>query len=103
MRHLDHGTQRAILVLHRSASPAALAAAGARLGAVDAPALVVWGERDPWLPCALAGDLAAALGGDTEIVRVEDAGHWPWLDDPGAIGCVTAFLDGYGHRGSRKS
>ena len=41
----DHGTQRAILKLYRSAPPDVLAAAGERLGELAAPALVVWGER----------------------------------------------------------
>jgi pimeloyl-ACP methyl ester carboxylesterase len=96
MRHFDHGTQRAILRLYRSASPAVLAAAGADLGTVGAPALVVWGDRDPYLQAAsLAEDLAAALGCDTEVLHFPDAGHWPWLDDPAAISGVTDFLDGY--------
>jgi pimeloyl-ACP methyl ester carboxylesterase len=96
MRHFDHGTQRAILRLYRSASPAALAAAGADLGTVGAPALVVWGDRDPYLQAAsLAEDLAAALGCATEVLHFPDAGHWPWLDDPAAISGVTDFLDGY--------
>ena len=45
----DQGTQRAILRLHRSIDPAGLAAAGADLEQLWMPALVVWGERDPWL------------------------------------------------------
>ena len=92
LRHFDHGTQRAILRLYRSASPEALAAAGAGLGAVDAPALVVWGERDPYLPSELAGRLAAALGGPAEVVTVPGAGHWPWLDDPAVVDRVCGFL-----------
>jgi pimeloyl-ACP methyl ester carboxylesterase len=95
MRHFDHGTQRAILRLYRSASPAALAAAGADLDRVGAPALVVWGDRDPYLPAALADELAAALGSHAEVLHFPDAGHWAWLDDPAAISCVTDFLDGY--------
>ncbi len=95
MRHFDHGTQRAILRLYRSASPPALAAAGADLGAVGAPALVLWGDRDPYLPARLADELAAALGGHTEVVHIPGAGHWPWLENPSAISGVTGFLDGY--------
>jgi pimeloyl-ACP methyl ester carboxylesterase len=94
LAHLDHGTQRAILRLHRSASPAALAAAGLGLDSVETPALVLWGEQDPWLPPHLADALADALGGETEVVRLAGAGHWPWLDDDRAIGCVTEFLEG---------
>ena len=94
-RYLDAGTKRAILRLYRSASPAALAAAGVDLGTVGAPALVVWGDRDPYLPAVLADDLAAALGSHAEVLHFPDAGHWAWLDDPAAISGVTGFLDGY--------
>ncbi len=92
LRHFDHGTQRATLRLYRSAAPEALAAAGAGLGAVNAPALIVWGERDPYLPSELAGRLAAALGGPAEAVTVPGAGHWPWLDDPAVVDRVCGFL-----------
>ena len=66
-RHWDHGTQRAILKLYRSAPPAVLAAAGERLGEVKAPALVLWGEDDPYLPPPFAHALAERLGGPAEV------------------------------------
>ena len=46
----DHGTQRAILKLYRSAPPEVLARAGERLGDIRAPALILWPEDDPYLP-----------------------------------------------------
>jgi pimeloyl-ACP methyl ester carboxylesterase len=92
MAHLDVGTQRAILRLCRSAPPAALAAAGARLGDVRSPALVVWGERDPYIDPAFAGRYAEALGGPAEVLRLPDAGHWPWIDRPDLVDTVAAFL-----------
>jgi pimeloyl-ACP methyl ester carboxylesterase len=91
MEHFDHGTQRAILKLYRSAPPAALAAAGAQLARVGAPALVVWGERDPFLPARFADALAAALP-DARAERLAGAGHWPWLDRPEAVELVGGFL-----------
>lgn len=89
-KHFDHGTQRAILRLYRSAPEAALAGAGADLGHIGAPALVVWGERDPYLPPRFAHDYAAALGGEAYVV--DGAGHWPWLEDPRIVDRVAAFL-----------
>lgn len=89
--HFDQGTQRAILKLHRSASPDALAAAGSRLAQVRAPALVLWGDRDPQLPARFADELAAALG-DARARHVADASHWPWIDQPWVLDEVTAFL-----------
>jgi pimeloyl-ACP methyl ester carboxylesterase len=92
-RHFDHGTQRAILRLYRSAPSAVLAAEGARLGDVTCPALVLWGERDPYVPAAWARAYAEALGGRPEVELVPDAGHWPWIDRPELVASVTAFLD----------
>jgi pimeloyl-ACP methyl ester carboxylesterase len=75
LRHFDHGTQRAILKLYRSARENV-----APLHEVTAPALVVWGERDPYLGPQWAERIAGALGGETRVQTVPGAGHWPWLD-----------------------
>jgi pimeloyl-ACP methyl ester carboxylesterase len=90
----DHGTQRAILKLYRSAPPVRLAAAGARLRELTAPALVVWGEQDEYIPASFAEAYARALGGDARVEVVEGAGHWPWIERPGVIDTVTGFLLG---------
>lgn len=91
--HFDHGTQRAILRLYRSADPATLAAAGERLGDLDAPALVMWGERDPFIPREFAQRYADALGGPTTVQIVTSAGHWLWLDRPEVVGDAVRFLE----------
>lgn len=88
---LDQGTQRAILRLYRSASEADLGAAGRTLHRVRAPALVIWGERDPWLPAAFAERYGAALPQAT-ILRRAEAGHWPWREDPTIVDRVAEFL-----------
>jgi pimeloyl-ACP methyl ester carboxylesterase len=88
----DHGTQRAILKLYRSANPDVLAAAGAGLGALTAPALVVWGEHEEYIPVQFAEDYANALGGDARVEIVSGAGHWPWVDRPELVDSVTRFL-----------
>jgi pimeloyl-ACP methyl ester carboxylesterase len=90
--HLDQGTQRAILRLYRWADPERLAAAGADLGAITAPALIVWGERDPYLPPSFAGAYAAALGGPTSVQTLPGVGHWPWIERPDVIDRVAEFL-----------
>lgn len=77
----DLGTERATLALLRSATPELLAQAGARLGAIDAPALVLWGEHDPYIPQRFGAGYAAKLG-DATLEVVENAGHWPWIDRP---------------------
>jgi pimeloyl-ACP methyl ester carboxylesterase len=93
LAHFDHGTQRAILRLYRSAPSVALARAGRELGRIQAPALVVWGARDPYIPARFAGEYAQALA-HAELLELPDAGHWCWLDRPDAIARVVGFLDG---------
>ncbi|HEV7461043.1 MAG TPA: alpha/beta hydrolase [Solirubrobacteraceae bacterium] len=89
--HFDQGTQRAILRLYRSAPSDVLARAGERLGEITAPALVLWGDRDPYIPARFADETAAALGSAT-VRHVDDANHWPWLDRPDVVDIVAEFL-----------
>jgi pimeloyl-ACP methyl ester carboxylesterase len=92
--HFDHGTQRAILKLYRSSPADVLAAAGAGLGSLRSPALVVYGGRDPFLPSELAQRYADALGGPATARVIEDAGHWTWLDEPVLIDQIAGFVTG---------
>jgi pimeloyl-ACP methyl ester carboxylesterase len=91
----DQGTQRAILKLHRSVDGPGLAQAGAGLGELRQPALVIWGERDPWLAPSFADAYAARLPNAT-LLRIPDAGHWPWLDQPALLDQLQAFVTGPG-------
>ena len=91
-RGMDFATQRSILHLYRSVRSGTLAAAGARLREIDAPALVVWGELDPYIPARAATQYAHALGGAVELELLPDAGHWPWLDRPDVIDRVVGFV-----------
>ena len=79
------------LALYRSADPERLAAAGERLGRLDCPALVVWGAQDPYLPLGFGRAYAERLP-DAELVELDGAGHWPWLDRPELIDRVRRFL-----------
>jgi pimeloyl-ACP methyl ester carboxylesterase len=91
LAHFDQGTQRAILRLYRSSPSDVLASAGERLSRLEMPALVVWGTRDPYIPTRFATEYARALP-NSELVELEDAGHWWWLDRPDAIERVAEFL-----------
>ena len=86
----DQGTQRALLRLHRSVDEGSLAAAGSGLDTLNRPALVVWGEADPWIPPSFADAYARRLPSAT-VARVPDAGHWPWLDAPQLSERLAAF------------
>ena len=89
----DVGSQRALLGLLRTATPESLAEAGAGPGRIDAPALVLWGAQDPWIPARFGAGYAATLG-DATLEVVEDAGHWPWLDRPELGARIISHLSG---------
>ena len=91
LAHFDQGTQRAILRLYRSSPSDVLATAGERPAGAEMPALVVWGERDPYIPARFAPRVRARAP-DAELLELADAGHWPWLDRPDAIERVVEFL-----------
>jgi pimeloyl-ACP methyl ester carboxylesterase len=90
--HWDRGTQRAVLTLYRDADPDRLAATGKDLGKLTCPALVLWGDRDPYLPTKFAHDYARAFP-NAEVEIVEGAGHWPWIDDTSVIDRVLNFVE----------
>jgi pimeloyl-ACP methyl ester carboxylesterase len=87
----DQGTQRAILRLFRATGEAELAAAGTGLEQLGMPALVLWGEQDPWLPREVADAYGRRLPHAT-VERIEAAGHWPWLDDSTVADRIAEFV-----------
>jgi pimeloyl-ACP methyl ester carboxylesterase len=91
-QRMDQGTQRAILRLYRSAPEDALARAGEQLGRITCPALVLWGEHDPYIPPRFAQAYADALPNATARV-VPGAGHWPWLQDGELVRILSSFLE----------
>jgi pimeloyl-ACP methyl ester carboxylesterase len=91
-RHWDRGTKRAVLQLYRDADPDRLAAAGKDLGKLACLALVLWGDRDLYLPARFAEAYAQVLP-NAELEIVAGAGHWPWIDDPTIIDRVLSFIE----------
>jgi pimeloyl-ACP methyl ester carboxylesterase len=87
----DQGTQRAVLRLHRSAPEGRLAEAGAGLGRLSVPSMVIWGEHDPWFPAPLADQYGERLTG-ARVIRVPDAGHWPWLEQEAVAEWIAEFV-----------
>jgi len=59
------------------------------LGTLDMPALVLWGENDPFAPVAGAHRFAGELP-DAELVVVPEVGHFVFDDAPQA--CADAVL-----------
>jgi pimeloyl-ACP methyl ester carboxylesterase len=87
----DQGTQRAILRLLRSASPAALAAGRAAPEQMRCPALVLTGTQDRWSPPSWADALAQRLPAAT-LELVDGAGHWPWREQPQVAERIVRWL-----------
>jgi pimeloyl-ACP methyl ester carboxylesterase len=93
--HFDEGTRRAILRLYRSSPPAVLERAGEGLARLDVPALVVWGAQDPYIPLRFGREYARRLP-RAQLIELDQAGHWWWLEQPQAIERVAEFLNGGG-------
>lgn len=56
----------------------------ARLGEVDIPVRILWGEEDEWIPVEVADRLAALIPGAT-VRRIPEAGHLAQFDAPVAL------------------
>ncbi len=91
--HFDEGTQRAILELYRTSPETRLTELGNQLGLINCPALIIWGDQDPYIDARFADAYAAALGGPSEVIHLDDAGHWPWFDRPDLIERVATFFN----------
>lgn len=78
--------QLAVLRLYRATDEVAdsLVHLQERLRALDPPALVIWGARDPYLPVRYA-QVQRETFPRAEIVVLPDSGHWPMIDHPVAV------------------
>ena len=91
---MDARTSRAILRLYRATDdPSAIGRRHAdALRPLDRPALVVWGAHDPYLPVAMAARQREVFP-SAELAVLQDSGHWPFADNPDAVGrLVEPFL-----------
>ena len=88
----DDTRRRGQLEFYRSMDFEKLAPYEGRLAELDVPALLVWGEEDPFAPVAGAHRFEGELPG-AELVLLEGAGHFVWEDEPArAAEAVSAFL-----------
>jgi pimeloyl-ACP methyl ester carboxylesterase len=64
-----------------------------RLHRVAAPTLIVWGQGDRVVPPVYAAEWQRRIPGSRLVIR-QDAGHLPHVEEPEALGQLTAsFLD----------
>ena len=52
------------------------------IGESELPVRIIWGKEDKWVPCERAYKLKELIGGKSEVVLVEEAGHLIQLDQP---------------------
>ncbi|HLK99220.1 MAG TPA: alpha/beta hydrolase [Myxococcaceae bacterium] len=65
-----------------------------RLGEVRQPTLILWGEKDRWVPVRYAHDFDQAIS-DSRLVLYPDLGHVPIEEDPARTAAeVRRFLEG---------
>ena len=56
-----------------------------RLGLIEVPTLILWGERDALLPPSYPAKFARRINGAARAQTVPDAGHLAYLDQPDAV------------------
>lgn len=94
MSYADWPHKRAVLKLYRASRDLGslqerLLPAGSQF---DTPACVIWGEGDVYLPVKYAR-LQRDVFKNSEVHVLPGLGHWPFIDDPAAVGDVlTEFL-----------
>lgn len=67
---------------------------GTCLGAIRAPTLLLWGEKDVETPIADGRKMEQLING-SRLIAVSNAGHFSYLDSPAFVNAVVrAFLDG---------
>jgi pimeloyl-ACP methyl ester carboxylesterase len=65
----------------------------ARMGAIKAPTLVVWGDRDRLVNVTRAARTARAIPG-ARLLVIRDVGHVAQMEQPGTVArAVLALLD----------
>lgn len=60
-----------------------------RLPLIEAPTLILWGERDALLPSSYARRMAERINGTTRVELVGNAGHLAYLDEPDRVAAST--------------
>lgn len=57
---------------------------GDRWKQLNVPTTLIWGEKDGWCPPEV-GEAVAATNPQLRVVRIADAGHAPWFDEPDRV------------------
>lgn len=78
----DARTRKAVLELYRATDPGSAGESFASyVASRDIPALVIWGERDAYLPSSFAARQRDAFP-SADVHVLPASGHWPFVDSP---------------------
>jgi pimeloyl-ACP methyl ester carboxylesterase len=77
----DLASRRAMMQMYRAAPPDGFERLAPVFRKLDRPALVVWGERDPFVPVEQAF-LQRESFPHADVVVLQGSGHWPFIDNP---------------------
>jgi pimeloyl-ACP methyl ester carboxylesterase len=82
-KQMDYGTRRAIMKLYRNtpANDKRHHDIAKLFFQYDFPALIIWGEDDPYLPFKLAQQQSKAFP-SAKIHILKNCGHWPYFEKP---------------------
>jgi pimeloyl-ACP methyl ester carboxylesterase len=92
----DRGTRCALLHYYRDLRDRGADTVGRAQAKILAkrvrPALVIWGEKDPYIPSDVAYRQDQAFPG-AQVKIIKGAGHWPFVDEPQQVDdLVLPFL-----------
>lgn len=85
-QHLDQETRRVILEVYRRTTDLESLARWLHqaLRPLDLPTLVIWGQRDPYLPASLAERQKETFP-RAQVHGLANSGHWPFIDAPSIV------------------
>lgn len=86
-------TRRAAMRFYRATPAEAMGLLAPLLRPLDRPALVIWGQHDPFIPVKQAHHQLQGFP-SADVVVFDDSGHWPHIDNPHrAADQIVKFLE----------
>ena len=83
-REYDLGTRRALTRFYRNSDRVMTSPLPPALRALDRPALILWGERNRFVPVKHAEDVRESFP-SAELVVLDGLGHYAHLEDPARV------------------
>ena len=89
----DIRSRRAMMARYRAAPPSGFERLVPLFRELDRPALVLWGDKDPFVPLAQAEHQRQSFP-SAEVIVLEGSGHWAFIDNPKAAAAhIVPFLE----------